>query len=139
VGAFGLLYVPKPWPQPRFDKNGGLYPVFHVLRGLSGHTGSALLAIENSDPGVVQAFAVRRAGVRGVEAREIWIANLTAEPRTVAIEGMRAASVCSLDNGSFAAATARPDLMDHGHAIERASITLDAFAVVRVREAPPLR
>lgn len=129
VGAFGVLHVSRPWPQPWFDANGGLYPVFHVLRGLASHAGSALLAIENTAPALVQAVAVRSG-----EALEIWIANLSADPQTVAVPELGAARVAVVDSGSFATGAAQPDMMDHGQMLEAGMITLDSFSVVRMRE-----
>ena len=41
VGPFGLLHAPADFPQPWFDKAGGLFPVYHVLRGLARAQGRA--------------------------------------------------------------------------------------------------
>jgi hypothetical protein len=44
VGPFGLLHAPADFPQPWFDEAGGLFPVYHVLRGLARLRGAAMRA-----------------------------------------------------------------------------------------------
>lgn len=132
VGAFGVLHVDRPWPQPWFDGNGGLYPVFHVLRGLAGCEGSELLALENSAPDLVQAVAVRNG-----KTREIWIANLSTDIRSVVVSGLGEARIAALEEDSFLTGAKQPDMMDHGEVVDGNAITLTAFAVMRMREVSP--
>ena len=36
AGEFGIAYAKGDYPQPWFDDNGGIYPVYHVIKGLAG-------------------------------------------------------------------------------------------------------
>lgn len=42
VGPFGAVSVPADYPQPWYEGKGGLYPVFHVLRGLARLRGGTM-------------------------------------------------------------------------------------------------
>ena len=130
TGPFGIVHAPAGWPQAHFDDAGeGLYPVFHVLRGLAGLAGRELRAAESSSPRDVQALAVH-----GPAGDEVWIANLTGEPKTVRLEGGPAsARAAVLDAESFAAATHDARLLDAtAQAVEGGRLRLDAYAVARV-------
>ena len=59
TGPFGVVDAPAPWPRPYFDAAGGLYPVFHVLRGLAGLAGRTLRQAESSAPGLTHTSAIR--------------------------------------------------------------------------------
>ncbi len=74
VGPFGLTYAPADYPQPWFEQNGGLYPVYHVVRGLAGLRDAPMRAVEVSAPREIQAFAA---------GDDLWIVNLMGEPRRV--------------------------------------------------------
>ena len=50
VGPFGLLHAPADFPQPWFDKVGGLFPAYHVLRGLARLRGAPMRALTVSAP-----------------------------------------------------------------------------------------
>ncbi|MGI9510213.1 MAG: hypothetical protein ACR2QJ_12800, partial [Geminicoccaceae bacterium] len=129
VGEFGVAYARMDYEQPWFDEQGkGVYPVYHVIRGLAAGAGQPMLATELSDGAAVQAVACRD-GKRTV----IWIANLTGEPQEVLIEGLEASEgeIASLDLDSFTTVTADPD----GLEIETGAVDqldLGAYAVVRV-------
>jgi hypothetical protein len=126
VGAFGVAYTPQSWPQPWFDENGGLFPVFHVVRGLARLAGAPLRAIEISAPDKVCGLAADTP--RGVE---LWLANLTPTPQQISLPP-EAGSAAVLAAKRFVAATRDPKLLDH---LEPAhdGIELSAFAVARVR------
>src|SRR5262249_23318450 len=61
TGPFGAVYSKQSWPQAWFDANkSGVYPVFHILRGLARLEGADLLATTISRPRDVQALAAKR-------------------------------------------------------------------------------
>jgi hypothetical protein len=97
VGEFGMAYAPMPFAQPWFDDVGeGLFPIFHVVRGLSGLAGRSLLDIGSSNARDVQAV-----GVESASGREVWIANLTGEDRTVGLWGELRGDAAILDEDAF--------------------------------------
>ncbi|MEQ8652172.1 MAG: hypothetical protein RIC87_06875 [Kiloniellales bacterium] len=132
IGPFGLLHNPMPTPQPWFDEaGGGLYPVYHVMRGLYAASGAPRIATACTRPRDLQALAFETAG-----GRELWLANLTGEHQRVEIEGLDAerASVARLDEVVFEACAADPAGFDGG--VEEAEphrLALRPYAVVRIR------
>jgi hypothetical protein len=127
VGPFGLLYAPADFPQPWFDKAGGLFPVYHVLRGLARLKGAPMSAVSVSAPQEVQGFAA---------ANELWLANLTGEPRRGKLAGASWSGLAMLDAESFVIAREHLDALDR---LERPfagdEFELDACAVARFRFA----
>lgn len=145
AGEFGCVHLPDAgYRQPWFDEaGGGLFPVFHVLRGVYAASGAARLAARISEPRNVQVLALRTD--RGTEA---WLGNLSGEPRAVQLEfeegegaagpGPMALSMldeesfeaCAADAGGFDA-TERP--LDGGG--RSFALTLAPYAVARLRTA----
>lgn len=82
AGATGVAATESPYPQPWFDEHGGLYPVFHALKGLAGLAGQPLLQLDISRPDAIQGLAVPTE--RGVE---IWLANLTDKALPIILSG----------------------------------------------------
>jgi D-apionolactonase len=127
VGPFGLLHAPADFPQPWFDKAGGLFPVYHVLRGLARLRGAPMRAVSVSAPREVHGFAA---------ANELWLANLMGEPRRGKLNGARLGRLATLDAESFVHAAEHPDALDR---LERPfagdEFELDAYAVARLRYA----
>ncbi len=72
VGEFGIAYAQTDYPQPWFDENGGLYPVYQAIKGLAALGGLPLIGLDISKPREIQAIAVARD--RDIE---VWLANLT--------------------------------------------------------------
>ncbi|HTN97822.1 MAG TPA: hypothetical protein VL101_12670, partial [Nordella sp.] len=130
TGPFGALHSKSAWPQAWFDKSKGLYPVFHILRGLARLNGADLLDTEISRPRDLQALAARRADGKV----EMWLANLTGDALTVDIGrkftgGRRA----MLDEHSFVRATERAELLDRANAaVKSPRLTLAPYAACRV-------
>ncbi len=111
VGPFGIAHAPAPFPQPWFDEHGGLFPAFHTMRGLARLAGAKLRGVEISAPREVQALAVRTPSGQD----EVWLANLTGEPRRVRLEP-------AIASGEFAMLDAemlRGGGRDAEHAMER--------------------
>src|SRR5437763_9228909 len=91
VGEFGVIHHPMSYAQPLFDDIGGIFPAYHVLRGLARDAGQPLRLARSSRPGSVLAIACERRG-----ETVIWIANLGEAPQTVAIDGLSGAMRCSV-------------------------------------------
>jgi len=108
TGPFGLVHTPQSWPQPWYDEaGGGLFPMYHVLRGLGGLTGAKLRAVELSAPSSVQAIAAETDD--GVVT--VWLANLTGNEVSCRIDA-EISGCAVLDEASFAAAAKNPNAMD---------------------------
>ena len=128
TGPFGALHTRREWPQPWFDAAGGLFPAFHVLRGLAGLAGRTMFSITASRPDAVQAVAAGRDG-----AIEAWIANLTGTPLALGID-RPVAEVAVMDQDAFAAAATDPDAMAWpGRPVTGGRLSLGPYAVARLR------
>ena len=126
VGPFGLLFTPEPWPQPWFDHHGGLFPVFHVIRGLARLANAPLREAQVSVPGKLAALAAD-----GPDGPEIWIANLTFTTQKFDLpEEARRAAI--LDAVQFSAAAQDPEFLDR---LKPATgpLELSPFAIARLR------
>jgi D-apionolactonase len=130
VGPFGLVYDQAPHPQPWFGQHGGLFPVFHVLRGLARLKGCRLRRVNISVPREIQAIAASRN-----TGEEIWLANLMGEARRVSLHaGSAAGRISVLDADSFVTATKSPDALDRlVKPLKDFEIELDAYAVARIQ------
>jgi hypothetical protein len=125
VGPFGLLHLPAGYPQPWFDDAGGLFPVYHVIRGLARLGGAPMRAVEISAPREIQAFAA---------GNELWLANLMGEPRRVKLDSPLSGRLARLDAANFVAASRDPDALDQlEQSFQGDQIELDAHAIVRIR------
>jgi hypothetical protein len=130
VGEFGIVHARSDFAQPYFDAARGVYPAFHVFKGLARLRGSRLLGTEALPARNVQAVAAETA-----EGRELWLANLTGENQSLMLEGLSGeGSVFILDADSFVEATQDPD------AAERLSspfsgdrLHLGPYAVAQIR------
>jgi hypothetical protein len=127
VGPFGLLHARADFPQPWFDEARGLFPVYHVLRGLARLRGAPMRALSVSAPREIQGFAA---------ANELWLANLMGELRRLTLDGAMSGRLAALDTESFVAAAEHPDALD---GLERPfagdAFELDAYSVARLRAA----
>lgn len=131
IGPFGLVHNAMATPQPWFDEAGGLYPVYHVMRGLYAASGATRIATGCSRPRDLQALAFET-----TEGQELWLANLTGEHQRVEIEGLHAssASIVRLDEMQFEACAADPEGFDSGaEEAEPHRLALRPYAVVRIR------
>jgi hypothetical protein len=131
VGAFGVVYARTDFPQPWFDERGaGVYPLYHVLRGIAQAAGKPRLEVTSSHPGAVQALAWQD------DARRVlWLANLTGREQSVRVAGLPAAEARAawLDLEGFVAATAGPDGLARTETSGPVgALVLGAYAVARL-------
>ena len=133
AGPLGSIHLAQAQTAPWYDESGArLYPMFHVLRSLANAEGAAVLMCESSEPGKIAVLACRKAGGQGTF---LWIANLTGARQSVRLEKpLFGASMVTLDDKSFAAATREPEFLNAA-AKPRARLerfTLAAFAVAMI-------
>jgi hypothetical protein len=108
TGPFGLVHTPQSWPQPWYDEtNHGLFPMYHVLRGLGSLKGARLRAVKLSAPSAVQAIAAETDN----GAVTVWLANLTGNEVACQLDA-DISSCALLDETSFTAAAGDPGAMD---------------------------
>ncbi|MCX5480201.1 hypothetical protein OSH08_14405 [Kaistia geumhonensis] len=126
TGAFGVVSVPQDWPQPWYEGRGGLFPIFHVLRGLARLAGRPLRPVTASP-------AIEGLAADTPEGVELWLANRTGETQTLSLP-RPARDAVVLDADSFVAAAADADALDTlGRASATSSIALGPYAVARLR------
>jgi D-apionolactonase len=131
VGEFGVVHAQMHYPQPWFDQQGqGVYPLYHVIRGMTAAAGEPCLETALSDGSSVQAVAWRSG-----DATVLWLANLTGAAQAVEIEGLPRSEgqLALLDDESFVRATSGPDgFADSGAARPLARVELAPYAVARL-------
>jgi D-apionolactonase len=129
VGEFGIAYTKADYPQPWFDENRGLYPIYHAIKGLTALRGRPLVALTISKPREIQAIAAERDG-----DIEIWLANLTDQNQAVELAPKVVGSFSVLSAPDFERTTQDFSAVD---SLERAfsdeAVTLPPFAVARLR------
>jgi hypothetical protein len=135
VGDYGLVHTAADTPQPWYEKTGGgVYPPYHVMRALYAASGAAYRTTEVSAPRDVQGLAFETP-----DRIELWLANLLAEPRAVAVEGLdlAGARIAVLDASTFEACASGPEGFQRGESAYRGgALTLAPFAVARFRLGP---
>jgi D-apionolactonase len=131
TGEFGIASAKADYPQPWFDEKGGIYPVYHVVKGLSHLRGQPLVDSEISTPDEIQAIAIKQDG--GIE---LWVANLTDQTKSVELTPKLTGKVSILSATEFERATKDLNAMD---SLEREfageSVVLPPCAVARLRLA----
>ena len=125
TGAFGLVSVKHDWPQPFFDEAGGVFPMFHVLRGMARLSGKPLRAVETPD--TIEAIAAETG-----DGVELWLANRTGAEQSVTLPGAPR-TLFLLDADSFVAAAGDRDALDHlNQPFSGTTLTLAPYAVARL-------
>jgi len=124
TGAFGLVASPAEYPQPWFDEHGGVFPAFHVLRGLARLKSAPLRPLGLAPSGPVTGLAAQT--TNGIE---IWVANTGPTPTEIAFQGPAIGSTLNAD--SFAQAAGDPAFMDHLRALP-SPLSLDAYGISRI-------
>ena len=132
TGPLGFIYRHAGYPQPYFDSIGGslVYPAFHVMAGLARGRGRHLVEARVSLPGSAAALAWSDR-----DRTILWLANLTAEPLKVQIEGLgdRARRVSVIDAAVFEQTVREADALDAlGRPLAGAELTLDSYATARI-------
>ena len=133
TGPLGIIYRKTEYAQPWYDSLTGpaVYPVYHVVAGLTRGTGRQLAAAESSDPARVAALAYR-----GEKERVLWLANLSADEQAVTLRGTRSPVVgWTLDEDTFVRAATDPRWFQAADAptTDPARLTLKAYAVGKFR------
>ena len=111
-GPFGIV-----------GEDGGLRPLFHVLRGLARLSGAPMRSVT----GVPQGIAALAAEAGG--GSELWLANLTPAAIAVTIEGSWRAALLDLD--AFDAARRDPAVLDRLRPAPK-PLLLGPYAVARL-------
>jgi D-apionolactonase len=127
TGPFGAIHAPQTFPAPWYDHNGGLYPVFHPLRGLAHLSGHIMVALDISEPSMVQGICAE-----GKDGREVWMANLTRESVNVSFPSSGDARMAVLDSDRFSMAAGDPQFLDKLQPADASLVTLGPYAVARI-------
>ncbi|MCX5517322.1 hypothetical protein OSH10_02640 [Kaistia defluvii] len=126
TGAFGLVHAKHDWPQPFFDEAGGVFPMFHVLRGMARLAGRPLRQV--TTPDAIEAIAAETG-----DGVELWLANRTGSEQSVALPGAPRDRFL-LDADSFVAATQDANALDTlARPFDDRKLTLAPYAVARIR------
>jgi D-apionolactonase len=129
VGEFGIAHAKTGYPQPWFDENGGVYPVYHAIKGLSALRGRPLIDLTISKPRDLQAIAVRRE-----EEIEVWLANLTDQNQKIDLKGSVNGQLSILSAVTFEEATQDVSVVDSlAQPFREEIINLPPYAVGRLR------
>jgi hypothetical protein len=129
VGEFGIAYAKADYPQPWFDENGGLYPIYQAIKGLAALRGRPLVDLAISKPRDLQAIAVQRHG-----DIEVWLANLTDQTETIELTPKLVGSLSVLSASEFERATQDFSAMDSlEHAFSSEAVLLPPYAIARLR------
>jgi hypothetical protein len=126
IGEFGIAYAKLPHAQPGFDNVAGakVYPVFHVIRGLSAAAGLPHITAKSSDTERLRCVAWRQG-----KTLHLWLANLHDQPLEVTLDGFPAnGTLGALDEQSFDAATKDGAFIDKSAAFSGASVKLAPLA-----------
>ena len=144
TGPQGSIYRKSDYRQPWFDGGtAAVYPAYHVLAGLAPAGGHKRVEVISTASSAIAALAHQsRAG------KELWLANLTSEPRKVKVTGFdRQALLHRLSDGNFQTIAMKPDyLSSAGEMLKKVStIELGPYGIVRLRtddlpqRRPPIR
>jgi hypothetical protein len=124
VGPFGAIYRREPWPQPLYQDDGAgmVYPIFHVVRFLSGMRGAARLSL--GAPGI--------SGVASQKGSRIhlMLANLGTEASHVRLPNK--AEIRPLNSASFSSAIKSPEWLETSEAHYGSDVSLEPFDVAFV-------
>ena len=131
MGATGIVYTSEKWPQPGFETEGEVFPLFHVLRALSRLSGRQRLDVVMSTTETIECIACQ--GDAAVDQPvELLIANMSPERQQVHLPGSSHTG-CVLDEHHFRQAAGNPAFMDNLLPLPSTELTLDGYAVARVQ------
>ncbi|MQT14956.1 hypothetical protein [Segnochrobactrum spirostomi] len=130
TGPFGLIASLQTYPRAWWDENSDAltYPLFHVVADLAEAAGEPSLAAVSTDPSIAALAWRADAG------RTLILANLSAEPRRVAIDGLGPARLRVLDAATLPLAARNPTGFRAGFETLPAGepLLLDAYATARI-------
>jgi hypothetical protein len=128
TGPLGSIYRRDQHPQPWYDELSGpaVFPVFHVISGLTHGAGQKMVNVACSDSQKVQCLAYR-----GTKGTTLWLANLGAQKQVVNLSGLKGETFAGmLDETSFVRATTDPRGFQATYQrLKGHSITLGTYAV----------
>jgi hypothetical protein len=127
TGPLGIICRKTDYKQPWFDTLSGpaVYPVFHVISGVTRGAGQKLVAATSSDSQKIECLAYRGKG-----GTTLWLANLTAEAQAVRIAGATGVAFgTTLDEDSFENATTDPRGFQKSWKPMKNAVTLKPYAV----------
>ena len=127
TGPLGIIYRKAEHKQPWYDQLSGpaVFPVYHVISGLTRGAGQKLVGAESSDSAKVQSLAYKGKG-----GTTLWLANLTAENQSVKLSGAKGAIFGTmLDEDSFVEATTDPRGFQNRWKAMKDALTLKPYAV----------
>ena len=129
AGEFGITSARMDYPQPWFDGNGGVYPVYHAIKGLARLRDDQLMDVEISTPDELQAIATeRKTGI------ELWITNLTDQTKNVELMPKLTGGVTILSAAEFERATADLAIMDSlEKRLTGEKLVFPPYAIARLR------
>lgn len=129
VGEFGIVYAKLDHAQPWFDSAGAkLYPLFHVIRGMSAAAGSPHLEASSSDTERLRCVAWQSG-----QSVHLWLANLRDAPIEVNLDGFAGkAKLSALDEQSFEAAVQDPSFGDSATALSNSALKLAPLATAHL-------
>ncbi len=129
VGAFGLVHTSQSWQQPFFDAVGGVFPTYHVARGLAALRGAAMREVTVSDERRILALAAEREG-----RLTLWAANLSEVPQRLHLDpALHNGQAIVLDANNFVDAAADLDfLKNRARPFAGPEIVLDSYAAARL-------
>lgn len=131
TGPQGAIYRRLAQAQPGYDGRGAaVYPVYHVIAGLSAMTGAKTLTTQSGAPSRVAAL-----GVAGRKGRALWLANLTPEKQKVKVTGFAGKALLHvLGETNFERLTADPAFLTRGGASlgRVGAVDLPAYGVARI-------
>ncbi|MFN4141376.1 hypothetical protein [Aestuariivirga sp.] len=132
TGPQGVIYRKADHAQPWFDgAKAAVYPAYHVLAGLAPASGNRRLEAVSSAGSTVAALAHQ-----SKSGKELWLANLSAEPQKVKVSGLSgAAELHRLSDGNFVALATKPDFLSRpGETVKKLSgLELGPYGVVRIK------
>ena len=134
TGPLGIIHRRADHAQPYYDELAApaVYPLFHVISGITRGAGAKLVDAASSDSQKVQCLAYR-----AKDGTTLWMANLTAETQKVRIAAGQGAAIGAmigalLDEHSFEVATAHPVQFQKSWQPMGDQVTLEPYAVAIV-------
>lgn len=134
AGPFGIAWQPMDWSQPWFDEQASanpVFPVYHVIAGIAPLAGAVVRGVDCSEPSALAAIALDTC-----DGRQVWLANLTPEPRVANLQGLGLTSVIErLDAETFTACCSGPDgFASTATVATPARLALGPYAVLRISQ-----